>query len=119
LEQYTESLPCGNVYTRPLVPPPDHTYELSEITYDLNIGDFVKPLPWKRPHISWDNIRQWRNLLLEGSDHNVLPDMPPAVLEKWNTYRQSLRDLPQVYGASAGTATPPVDPWKVKPIDTP
>jgi hypothetical protein len=119
LEQYTEELPDGNIYTRPLVPPPDHTYELLDITYDQKNSKFVTPLPWKKPHITWDGIRQWRNTLLENTDHRVLSDMPESVTTKWNEYKQALRDLPQVYGASSGSAIPPVDPWKVQPINPP
>jgi|688.fasta_scaffold161764_2 hypothetical protein len=119
LEQYTEELPCGNTYTRPLCPPPDHTYELLDITYDVENSTFVTPLPWKQPHITWDGIRQWRNHLLDGSDYNELPDMPAAVLSNWVAYRQGLRDLPQTYGASSGSTIPPVDPWKIQPINPP
>lgn len=119
LEQYTETLPCGNTYSRPLSLPPDHTYELLDIIYDKETSKFVTPLPWKQPHMTWEGIRTWRNSLLEASDHKVLSDMPDAVKTKWDTYKQSLRDIPQTYGAASGSAIPPVEPWKVYPIDPP
>lgn len=112
LDQYEEIMPDGNVYSRPLVPPPDHTYELSEITYNLGLGKFDTPFPWKKPHIDWEELRATRSLALLASDYKELDDMPAKVREQWETYRQALRDLPQTFGASSGE-TPSVDPWKV------
>lgn len=116
LPQHEEQLPDGSVYRRPAVIPPDHAYELSEIEY--NGEGFVKPLPWKKPHISWQDIRDWRNGMLKMSDNRVLPDMPAHIVEAWEDYRQQLRDLPQTFGATPG-GTPTVDPWKVQPITSP
>lgn len=116
LPQVEEELPDGSVYRRPAVIPPDHAYELSEIVY--NGSTFVEPYPWKKPHVSWEDIRAWRNGLLKLSDDRALPDMPAGVLEMWENYRQALRDLPQTYGAAPGE-TPSIDPWKVQPPPSP
>lgn len=45
--------------------------------------------------MSWDIIRESRNLLLLESDWTVLPDSPLSEEKKqeWKTYRQSLRDI--------------------------
>jgi hypothetical protein len=118
LDQHEETLPDGSTYMRPLVPPPDHTYEMSEIVYDPISQTFVEPYPWKQPHMSWQDIREWRNRNLKLSDTKVLDDMPATVKAQWEEHRQKLRDIPQTYGAAPG-GTPPVDPWKVQPITAP
>jgi hypothetical protein len=48
--------------------------------------------------ISWYGIRLVRQFLLQDSDWVLLPDSPLSVEDKelWKTYRQSLRDIPQV-----------------------
>ena len=118
LDQYEETLPDGSVYIRPMIPPPDHTYQMTDIVYNPITGTFNTPYPWKQPHMTWEGIREWRNRLLKMNDHKTLPDMPAALVAQWETYRQQLRDLPQTYGAAPG-GTPPIDPWKVQPIIAP
>ena len=118
LDQHEETLPDGSTYSRPLVPPPDHTYEMTEIVYNPITGTFVTTYPWKKPHVTWQDIRDWRTRNLVMSDTKVLDDMPAAVKAQWEEHRQKLRDLPQTYGAASG-GTPPVDPWKVQPITAP
>ena len=46
------------------------------------------------------NIRMVRNKLLSASDWAMFPDSPltPEQREKWVTYRQALRDIPQQSG---------------------
>lgn len=124
-DQYEETLPDGNVYSRPLVPPPDHTYELADIEYDPAAGEFKQPFPWKKPHRSWADLRFERNGLLHSSDYREAADMPESVRAAWAEWRQALRDLPQTFGAEAG-GTPSIDPWKVimpprpdEPTETP
>ena len=113
LEQHTEELPCGNVYQRPATPAPDHTYEAVEMEYDAAAGEFKKPYPWKKPHVTWEDIRTWRNHSLIAKDHIAPADAPQSVKDKWEAYRQELRDLPQVHGAAHSGETPTTDPWKV------
>ena len=48
------------------------------------------------PVITWDLIRSRRNSLLVSSDYTQMADWP-GDKEAWATYRQQLRDLPQVY----------------------
>ncbi len=46
----------------------------------------------------WGEIRAKRNQLLKDSDYTMLKDYPTTVSEqKWTTYRQSLRDIPQTF----------------------
>ena len=100
LETQEEELPCGNTYIRPKNPPPDHTYEYVDLEYNPDTGEFKKPYPWKKPHIDWDEIRNWRNGRLIAHDHKAPGDAPQSVKDMWEAHRQELRDLPQVHGAS-------------------
>lgn len=118
LDQHEETLPDGTVYRRPLIPPPDHTYEVLEIVYDPITGKFLEPYPWKKPHIDWAGIREWRNRILSFTDDRVNEDTPSALKAQWEEYRQKLRDIPQVHGAAPG-GIPTTDPWKIQPITGP
>lgn len=104
LPQYEEELPDGSKYGHCDPCAPDHTYELTEIEYDIENGEFVKPFPWKKPHVTWEEIIIWRNSALASSDLQVKLAMPNMV-EAWEEYRQKLRDLPAIFAG--------VDPWKI------
>lgn len=119
LPQYTEELPCGGVYQRVMTPPPDHTYEMMEMVYDLDKEEFIKPYPFKKPHITWEDLRRGRTHALNATDYKISDGMPTEVADAWTTYRQSLRDLPQTYGATNATKTPTIDPWKTQPVYEP
>jgi len=119
LDQYTETLPDGTTYTRVHTPPPDHTYELNDITYNPETGWFDEPLPWKKPHMDWEKLRNWRLSKLEESDNRVVDDMPADIKAQWEEYRQKLRDLPQVHGAAHSGEEPTTEPWKIQPIPDP
>ena len=61
-----------------------------------------------------ENVREWRNQLLQESDYTQLPDVPisPADLAQWRAYRQALRDFPQQINVADWSAPPwPVAPW--------
>lgn len=104
LERAYETLPDGSEYWTPNPIPPDHTYELQEIEYDPSTGYFKQPYPWKKPHMTWEEMRSARNNMLRISDGKIRT----ASEEKkpdWEEYRQKLRDLPVIFAG--------VDPWKV------
>lgn len=118
LPQIEEELPDGNTYVRPANTTPDHTYEILDIEYDPATGEFLEPYPWKKPWMSWADVRNNRNIKLRVSDDRIVDDMPSALKAQWEEYRQKLRDLPQTYGAANGGETPPVAPHKVRyPLD--
>lgn len=100
LPQYEETLPCGNVYRRPETPTPDHTYDVHAIEYDPATGQFKTPYPWKQPHMTWDELRNYRNQRLAAHDHKAPDDAPQSVRDMWEAHREELRNLPQVHGAS-------------------
>lgn len=43
-------------YSRPAIIYPDHCYEESEIRYNVVTDSWVKPFPWKNPHMEWPTI---------------------------------------------------------------
>lgn len=45
-----------------------------------------------------DRIRQARNSRLQDCDWTQLADAPQAIKDKWASYRQALRDVPQQSG---------------------
>jgi len=49
--------------------------------------------------ITWDDIRQKRNMLLRASDWTQMADSPLSDADKavWQTYRQALRDITETY----------------------
>lgn len=102
----TELLPDGSEYVRHDPTPPDHTYELMEIEYDLEKNIWKKPYPWKKPHMDWDTLKLARNAMLRESDqiirNNILTAEQTTQIED---YRQKLRDLPTLFNG--------IDPWKV------
>lgn len=103
-------LPSGNYYRRPDPIMPDHVYEVHDIEYNPATQSFVTPYPWKRPHMTWEEIRRKRETLLHICDDKVAPDLPQSLKDHWTAYIHALRDLPIVYGkafnaelTSAGT----------------
>lgn len=56
----------------------------------------------------WEQIKLWRNAKLSASDWTQVADAP-VDKEKWATYRQALRDLPE-QGGLADAAEFPVAP---------
>lgn len=119
LPQYEEELPDGMIYKRPATPVPDHTYEAAEIQYNPATGELVTPYPWKKPHVTWEDIRVGRNGELTASDDRVVPDLPLSLKTAWEEFRQKMRDLPQVHGAAHSGETPTTDPWKLQAYPKP
>lgn len=61
-----------------------------------------------------DNVRAYRDQLLQESDYTQLPDVPitTAQLAQWRAYRQALRDYPNQIDVNDWSAPPwPVAPW--------
>jgi hypothetical protein len=131
LDQQEELLPDGLTYKRPLHPPPDHTHDIRDIVFSPD-QDAPHPstFPWKAPHSTWEDVRYWRNALLESTDEkegDELDDMPASLKTAWAEYRQAIRDIPQVHGgvnvhtAIDLTATAPLNTEgssSIKVVDT-
>lgn len=104
LPHTTEILPDGSVYGHPVQVPPDHTYELGDIEYNPATGEFIKPYPFKKPHMDWETLIAVRNAMLGATDSKyamATEEQKPA----WEEYRQKLRDIPTTFAG--------IDPWKV------
>lgn len=108
-ELIEETLPNGVTYWTYQDPPPDHTYEKFDIECNSN-NQFIKVAsstnggtphyPWKQPHVKWAHLRRHRTSLLQWSDDKVNVDMPQSLQDDWNEYRQTLRDIPVLFGDS-------------------
>lgn len=111
LPEVSEDIPGSDdafVRTEPVLP--SDTYELKEIQYDRSSNAFVRPLPWKAPEQTWQNLIGFRNVTLSAADRTLSEDMPESLYNKVAEYKQYLRDLPVTFGghwnviiASAGT----------------
>lgn len=111
LPQTQDKLDDGTIYyERPRNDsiPPDHVWHRDSCVYDSasKTWDLVLQKVWT----DWDEIRTGRNGLLDDTDtKTLLPDGPEK--EKWETYRQELRDLPEKFaGKLPHTVAKPRDP---------
>jgi hypothetical protein len=77
------------------------------------IGDIYENGEFKKPPIDLEalavSIRAQRDSKLAETDWTQASDIPQATKEKWATYRQALRDIPQQEGFPATVV------WPVKP----
>jgi hypothetical protein len=101
-----ELLPDGNFYERFDPTPPDQTYDVDALEYDLANKKWKTPLVWKKPHMTWEILKSARNYILRDTDFmfksRILTQDQIDALEE---YRQKLRDIPTVFKD--------IDPWKV------
>jgi len=78
---------------------PRDIYDEFDISYDFETGEFNLPVKdleaegWSTD-ITWEEVREVRNKLLEGTDGRISTDMPQAIQQQWIDYRNLLRDLP-------------------------
>jgi hypothetical protein len=82
-----------------------------ECVYNFQTNAWQTPLPWKKPHMTWEMFRVARTGLLAASDKVLATTaMSDQLRLEYETYRQKLRDLPATYQG--------IDPWKIKfPIE--
>jgi len=114
LPQVQDKLDDGTVYyERPRNDsiPPDHVWNRDNCVYDSasKTWDLVLQQVWT----DWDQIREDRNSVLDETDIKTLL---PAGAEKdrWEAYRQLLRDMPQTYaGKLPHTVAQPLSPEDV------
>lgn len=98
----------GNMlpYYRNKFPTPDHAYEWKEIQYDPIGKQLVKPYPWKKPFVTWEDRLARRDNLLANSDHNMSDDLPSSLNTAMTNHREYLRNITETVGV-AWTATVP------------
>ena len=106
LPQVQDKLDDGTVYyERPADNsiPPDHVWNRDECVYDEATGEW--DLVLQKTWASWEQIRENRNSELDLSDvKTLLPD--GAMKDRWDVYRQALRDVPQVYAGKKPHTVP-------------
>ncbi len=61
------------------------------------------------PEMQLEELRSQRNLLLMECDWTQLPDVPESTRTAWQTYRQSLRDITNLYSNTNSVI------WPTKP----
>lgn len=65
--------------------------------YEIKLSNNTPTLITKQKiSLTWNQIRQKRNLLLLKSDYTQLPDYPGDKIS-WASYRQKLRELPESF----------------------
>lgn len=101
-------------YVRPDPTYPDHTYEATEITYDLTNKQWNKPFPWKKPHITAEQHDSARQAIIEGykrdlaDEYNEYSDELRAKIE---AVIAQLEAIPDTHGH--------LDPWMIPFPDDP
>lgn len=71
-------------------------YEMNHNNNHLVVENDELVLKNRPFEVTWETIRLERNSLLTASDYTQVPDYP-GDKQAWMTYRQKLRDLPQVF----------------------
>jgi|AntAceMinimDraft_11_1070367.scaffolds.fasta_scaffold03112_6 hypothetical protein len=51
-------------YSRSEITTPEHTYEVADITYNLEINQWNTPFPWKKAHVTMEQLDIVRNSIL-------------------------------------------------------
>lgn len=93
LPQYTEELPNGETYSRPLAPMPDHTYDFIEGSYNFETKEWS--YPWKKTWVTWNDLKavvakQLTDVTLE---LERLGDIPSTMRSQLEAYKLELENF--------------------------
>ena len=109
-------------YSRPDCIYPDHAYEEEEIRYSLTTNSFIKPFPWKNPHMTWAailnagiGIADQRQAEIDASDHGLTDDQVTAC----ESYIAELRNLETKFQGNTWADGSLIQPWQVPFPDDP
>lgn len=93
LPQYTEELPNGEIYSRPLDPMPDHTYDITEMYYDFNTKTWV--FPFKKTWVEWSDLIARRDVALQAVTLKLskIADLPSSIRAPLEEYKSALENL--------------------------
>jgi hypothetical protein len=84
------ALDDGTVYySRPDPTSPDHTYDTTQIYYDLENGNWKTPFPWKLPHITMEQHVIARDSIVAGTQNDLD--------ENGHLYTQEMKDAVQEF----------------------
>jgi hypothetical protein len=105
-------------YTRSDPTLPDHTYEVAEIKYDLASNKWVKPFPWKKPHITREQFEHARTSIIESAERDIAdPKTSEELKKKLKAYKAELEAVPTKFAGWDVWQIPfPADP-RAEPIE--
>ena len=94
-EQFTYGTPLmpGDIFDKFSLQVVDGVPTIKQFSANQKLHDKDEPL-------TWDDIREHRDMMLKMSDTEIAEDMPEELKEKWKAYRQLLRDLPTTLEAA-------------------
>jgi len=81
-----------------------------KIVYDIDNETWAVPA-YRGPDVTWTDVIENRDAMLEGSDGKISPDMPSALKTPWVNYRAALRALPTVFKHGESDE---IEAWKVQ-----
>ena len=93
---FTEAEITAAGFTGPFTEP---SYDAKTEVLDWDVENyFVRPYNTQELEDQWNKVREQRNQLLKDSDWTQISDYDLGLenKEQWATYRQELRDLPEV-----------------------
>jgi hypothetical protein len=106
-------------YTRADPTLPDHTYEVAEIKYDLDANRWIKPFPWKKPHITMENFERARLSIIDGVSRDIADSATPADLKiKLLAYKAEMEGIPAKFAGWDAWQIPFPDDPRVEPLDS-
>lgn len=97
-------------YSRATIPVPDHTYEVSEIQYDFVAEEWKKPFPWKKPHMTFENLdAAAASLISEATDAiaTYTEQGNTDMVAKMTAFKEDLESIPTKFPRDTW------DPWMI------
>jgi hypothetical protein len=94
---------------------PDHTYEVSEIKYNLVSNEWIKPFPWKKPHTTMAQLEIARLGIIKGvADDLASADTPAEMKVKLQAFKAEMEAIPTKFAGWDAWQIPfPNDPRAV------
>jgi len=103
-------------YSRAATPTLDHTYEIGEVRYDTTNNEWIYPLPWKQPHMTWDMLEDGRTNLIADAKQvkQNLENDPDATEGQWDELISGLTDfIAELEAIPTKFPRDTWDPWMV------
>lgn len=80
-------------YSRPNPPYPHKTVEISEIEFDFNTKEWKKPFPWKKPHITKEQLLSALDLIKAQEKEVDTAGFTSTQKTKWASYLTALDNV--------------------------
>jgi hypothetical protein len=97
-------------YSRATIPVPDHTYEVGEIKYDFIANDWVKPFPWKGPHMTFEQLDAASTSLISEAGESIISYNEQGntdMATKMTVFKEELEAIPTKFPRDTW------DPWMI------